>query len=65
MNKQEAIEAMKEGKRVTSQYFTRDEWMTMEHGRIFFEDGCVCWPREFWCSRDDKSWDNGYSLWVK
>lgn len=62
MNKQEAIQAMKEGKKVTHRWFSRDEWMTMEHGLIHLEDGVQCTPEEFWAWRTDSSWDDGYEI---
>ena len=30
MSKEEAIQAMQEGKKVTHSYFSKDEWMTMQ-----------------------------------
>lgn len=62
MSKEEAIQAMKAGKKVTHQYFTPDEWMTMREGFIAFEDGVVCTPQEFWQWRTDTGWDDGYKL---
>ena len=32
MSKEEAIQAMKEGKKVTHRFFSSDEWMTIENG---------------------------------
>lgn len=63
MTKEEAIEAMKSGKRVTHEWFTANEWMTMNiDGKIELEDGVKCHPNEFWRWRTDSSWGNGYSL---
>ena len=31
MSKEEAIQAMKEGKKVTHRFFSSDEWMTIEN----------------------------------
>lgn len=61
MNKQEAIEAMQAGKKVTWKYFSDDEWMTIENGKIVLEDGVRCSPDEFWRSTDE-GWNDGYSL---
>jgi hypothetical protein len=63
MNKNEAIAAMQAGKKVTHQWFTSDEWMTMENGKIVLEDGVRCMPDEFWKWRIDESWNKGYSLY--
>ena len=62
MNKQEAIEAMQEGKKVTHQHFSPNEWMTMKDEMILLEDGVVCPPKEFWKCRADSAWDDGYEL---
>lgn len=64
MNKQEAIEAMEAGNKVTHRYFSRDEWMTMENGKILLEDGVLCIPTKFWQYRTDKSWEDGYSIFL-
>jgi hypothetical protein len=63
MTKQEAIEAMRAGKKVTHEWFTPDEWMTMQGGLIHLEDGVKCPPSEFWRWRTDSSWNDGYSLY--
>jgi hypothetical protein len=39
MSKEEAIQAMKEGKKVTHRFFSSDEWMTIENGFLLLEDG--------------------------
>ena len=38
MNKNEAIKAMQDGKKLTHNYFSKDEWMTMQGNRIILED---------------------------
>lgn len=62
MTKDEAIEAMKRGQKVTHEYFCRGEWMTMEGFCIVFEDGVQCSEREFWYDRTGKGWEDGYRL---
>lgn len=62
MNKQEAIEAMEAGQKVSHKWFTSEEWMTMQEGYIIFEDGCQCTPREFWQSRVDASWEDDWKI---
>lgn len=43
MTKQEAITAMREGKKVTHRYFSSNEWMTFDNdGKILLEDGVKC-----------------------
>jgi hypothetical protein len=51
MTKQEAIELMKQGVKVTHPTFTSDEWMTMKDGKILTEDGYTHDPYEFWSYR--------------
>jgi hypothetical protein len=63
MNKAEAIQAMKDGKKVTHRFFSKDEWMTMVGNRIILEDGVECWAHEFWADRKGHDWDNDYSLY--
>lgn len=62
MNKQEAIQKMSEGHKVTHKWFGDDEWMTIENGKLLLEDGVICSMSEFWLWRRDDSWDDGYSL---
>ena len=62
MNKQEAILAMQEGKKVTHRYFGANEWITMKDGMIVLEDGVICPPEVFWQWRTDTCWDSGYEL---
>jgi len=66
MLKDEAIQAMKEGKRVTHRHFDEDEWMTMEGGfTIVFEDGVECTLKQFFATRTEAiGFADGYSLFV-
>ena len=36
MTKQEAIQAMREGKKVTHRWFSPNEWMTIKAGNVLF-----------------------------
>jgi len=62
MNKDEAIQAMKEGKIVTHRLFSDNESMTINNGNILLEDGVECDFDEFWLGRFQSVWDNGYTL---
>ena len=66
MNKQEAILAMGEGKKITYKYFSPNECMSMKDGMMVLEDGVIpgitCTPEEFWKYRTDSRWDDGYEL---
>jgi hypothetical protein len=64
MTKEEAIQAMKDGKKVRHQYFARDEWVTMvTMGQMVLEDGVECSPYEFWRWRIGPSWDIDWFLY--
>jgi hypothetical protein len=63
MTRIEAIKAMREGKKVTHEYFTCDEWATQENGKILFEDGVKCSPSEFWQDRMVPEFNDGWSIW--
>ena len=66
MNKQEAILAMKEGKKVRYKNFLPNEYMSMKDGMMVLEDGVIhgvtCTPEEFWKYRTDPRWDDGYEV---
>jgi hypothetical protein len=62
MTKAEAIEAMKNGRKVRHTYFSSDEWASMDMGLIVLEDGVTCEPDEFWKWRKAPMFDNGWSI---
>ena len=64
MTKEEAIEAMKQGKKVTHSYYTEDEWMTSNpEGDVYtFDDGVKFDSVKFWTLRFHKSWDEGWKI---
>ena len=63
MSKEEAIQAMKEGKKVTLRFFSSDEWMTIENGFLLLEDCVRISLEDFFNFRSDRLWDNGYELY--
>jgi hypothetical protein len=65
MTKNEAICAMRNGKRMTHKWFTEEEWATIEGDTIVFENGCQCSFDEFWRLRSDDSWLNDWSEYLK
>ena len=66
LTKKQAIEAMLAGKKVAHQYFTDEEWMRYDGaGRIEFEDGCLCFPHEFWEIRQGSDWEAGWRVWKR
>jgi hypothetical protein len=62
MTKAEAIEAMEAGKRVTHTYFTPEEWISMEDGKIVTEDGYKFDPDEFWMHRFDPIFNENWII---
>ena len=67
MNKQEAILAMKEGKRVRHKNFSSNEWMMqLPNGDYQLEDGVVvdahCVQEDFWKYRQDESWSTDWEI---
>ena len=64
MTKVEAIEQMKQGKKVTHMYFSKEEWTTMKGGRVHTEDGYNFEPGEWWSFRSAKCFDNDWSLFI-
>lgn len=63
MTKIEALQAMREGKKVTHCYFQPHEWMTIQNGMILLEDGVTITIDEFYNIRNQDSWDSEYSLY--
>jgi len=66
MTKQEAIEQMKLGHKLTHRHFTDEEWVkSNQTGTIFIlEDGVECSPQEFWKWRTDESWNADWDLFI-
>lgn len=64
MNKAEALEEMKLGKKLTHNYFSRDEWITAHPDGFIFEDGNICTSDEFWNNRKGHDWELGWSIWI-
>lgn len=62
LTKQDAIQYMVKGYRVTHRFFSEKEWMEMENGKIFFEDGVKLSVSDFFKERNNEGWENGYSI---
>lgn len=65
MTRTEAIEAMKNGQRVTHQWFEDFEFIykvPSEPNMIYTEDGYCQTEREFWNYRQAKQWQTGWEL---
>lgn len=66
MTKQEAIEAMKSGAKVTHRFFTPEEFIIMEDDfTIGTEEGYAFSTAEFWRYRKKAEWQKDWSIWVK
>jgi hypothetical protein len=65
MHKQQAIQEMMLGKKVTHRYFSPDEYITMDKGLIYTEEGYSTTADLFWEDRQGKEWENDWSLFDK
>lgn len=65
LSKEEAIEAMRQGKKVTHRYFDSTEWATLVGNRIVFEDGVEMWLGDFLADRQKKEWDTDWFLFTE
>lgn len=63
MTKEEAIAAMKQGKKVAHRYFSEGEWITMVDGMIVAEDGFKISPKDFWAPlRRGLAWNDDWEI---
>jgi len=64
MTKQEAIEAMKAGAKVTHRFFESKEWITMEGDlTIITEEGYAYSAVKFWAFKKSIHWETDWSIW--
>lgn len=63
MNREEAIQLMKNGKKVTHRYFDNEEYIKMKDGKIYDENGYGFFPNEFWQYRTEIGWDRDWSVY--
>lgn len=63
MTKEEAKQAMLEGKKVRHRYFSDNEYMSMNANKDFvFEDGVICTGTLFWSDRQGPEWDIDWEI---
>lgn len=63
LTKAEAIQAMKEGKKVTHHYFSDNEFIKLAPcGRIETEEGYLIAPYLFWLDRKGEAFENGWFI---
>lgn len=60
MTKQEAIQAINEGKKVTHRYFTSEEYIFLKDGKIYSEDGVH--HTSFWELHQDTPYDTDWEI---
>jgi len=67
MTKEEAITAMKSGSKVTHEYFTKDEWITMDspNSKHFVDETGLSLPcDEFWRYRKSEVFQTGWEIYA-
>lgn len=62
MTKQEAIAAMREGKKVRHRYFSDDEYIKIQDDMIVTEEGYTVLQTEFWYFRQDSHFDVDWEI---
>lgn len=62
LSKQEAIQAMKDGKKVRHRYFMAHEYVYMKNDRIYGEDGINISANAFWHYRIDSAWETDWTI---
>lgn len=65
MKKEEAIQVMLKGNKVTHRYFADDEYMEMPYPRTHFllSEQFVISPKAFWADRTAPGWDDGWEIY--
>lgn len=65
MTKAQAIQAMKEGEKVTHRYFDSGEYIFIDqNGSITSEDGCSISYEDFWALRSAIEWDSNWNIYT-
>lgn len=62
-HKETAISLMRQGHKITHEWFSDKEWMTMKGIMIITEDGVRSEMDDFFSYRQHSSWQTGYSLY--
>ncbi|MDR2274492.1 MAG: hypothetical protein LBF27_26535 [Sphingobacterium sp.] len=65
MNKEEALQFMKDGSKISHEYFQSHEWMTIRDGKILLEDGVKCSVEDFFAYRTSSDWEEGYCFFLE
>jgi hypothetical protein len=63
MTKQEAVEAIEAGEKVSHRFFTDEEYITKgKDGCYVFENGYEFLPFVFWSDRNTEEWGDGWAI---
>lgn len=65
MTKTEAIQAMKEGKKVTHRLFTNNEYVYIKNRELFDETDARLNSFVFWNDRKKIDWETGWNIFEK
>lgn len=64
MNKKEAWKLLESGEKITHNFFLDNEYLYMEEGKVYTEDGYKV-TQEFWALRQDPAWETGWHIYLK
>ncbi len=62
MTKEQAIQALKDGYKVTHRYFTDEEWVIERNGSYIDEQGLVLSISDFWKYRQAEWYNDGWDI---
>jgi len=63
MSREEAIQAMKQGERITHRYFSDDEFIYMDDPLEIKDESGYAFPAWlFWSHRNTEQWNDGFDL---
>lgn len=63
LSRQEAIDELYAGSKITHEYFTPEEFVELKDGHIIDENGIVLNGPEFWNYRQGPIFDTGWAKW--
>lgn len=62
LTKNEALELMSRGEKITHNFFSKEEWITMTNGKVETEDGYFMYVHLFFDIRQGEDWETGYGI---
>jgi hypothetical protein len=63
MDKKQALQAMREGHKVTHRFFLEGEYIYMKDGEIYDEWDSIVFEDNFWNIRKNPNWDKDWSIY--